>query len=130
MFGSDAVKMLREQPAEVAERLSASGAMSRLSVEDAEKIASAPRRSGIEGCTLDLMDLLTGRGFRKSTARLATREWGNRAAQIIRRNPYRLMNFPGCRLQKVRLALSGPETTARTTQAASVVRVVHARQRQ
>jgi exodeoxyribonuclease V alpha subunit len=101
LYGSDAVKTLREEPATVAERLSASGRYYKLTTEQAEKIASVLRdEAALEGCTLDLMDLLTGRGFPKSTARLATRAWGNRAAQIIRRNPYRLMAFRGCGFKK------------------------------
>ncbi len=101
LFGSDAVKTLREQPEHVAERLTASGRYFKLTVEDAKKIAAVlDSESALEGCTLDLMDLLTGRGFPKSTARLATRAWGNKAAQIIRRNPYRLMEFRGCGFKK------------------------------
>lgn len=101
LFGSDAVKMLREQPATVAERLSSSGPHHKLSAEQAEKIAAVlSEQAALEGCTLDLMDLLTGRGFPKGTARLATRAWGNHAAQIIRRNPYRLMEFRGCGFKK------------------------------
>lgn len=100
-YGSDAVRMLREEPAAVAERLSASGAMAKLSVENAEKIAAVLReQQQLEGCSLDLIDLLAGRGFPKSTSRLAVRRWGNRAAQIIRRNPYRLMEFRGCGFKK------------------------------
>lgn len=96
LFGSDAVKMLREQPEKVAIALSASGRHFHLSLADAEKIAAKlDSEAALEGCTLDLMDLLTGRGFRKSTARLATRAWGNHAARMIRRNPYRLMSLPG-----------------------------------
>jgi len=101
LFGSEAVKMLREQPEHVAERLSASGRYFKLTADDAKKIAAAlDSDASLEGCTLDLMDLLTGRGFPKSTARLATRAWGNKAAQIIRRNPYRLMEFRGCGFKK------------------------------
>lgn len=95
LYGSDAVKMLREQPEQVAAALTA--AKLPLSVENARKIAARLEEdAALEGCTLDLMDLLTGRGFPKSTARLAVREWGNRAAQVIRRDPYSLMRFRSC----------------------------------
>jgi exodeoxyribonuclease V alpha subunit len=97
IFGSDAVKKLRENPRHVADQLTTLGHHYRLRYEDAEAIAEElNREAGIESCTLDLMDLLAGRKFRKSTAKLAVKEWGNRAAQIIRRNPYRLMQFKGC----------------------------------
>lgn len=99
LYGSDAVQALRERPAEVAERLTATGL--RLTEEAATKIAAAlAEEQALEGCTLDLMDLLTGRGFPKGTARLAVRAWGNRAAQIIRRCPYKLMAFRGCGFKK------------------------------
>lgn len=95
LFGSDAVRMLRESPAEVADRLAAVGL--KLQPGAAEKIAENLRfEQALESCTLDLMDVLNGRGFPKATARLVTRQWGNRAANVIRRNPYQLMNFRGC----------------------------------
>lgn len=95
LFGSDAVRMLREQPAEVAARLAAAGL--KLQPGAAEKVAGNLRfEMALEACTLDLMDVLNGRGFPKATARLVTRQWGNRAANVIRRNPYQLMNFRGC----------------------------------
>jgi len=96
LYGSDAVKTLRENPASVAETLSAEPRL-KISTEQLEKIAAVLREEqALEGCTLDLTDLLAGRGFPKGTSRLATRLWGNRAATIIRRNPYRLMEFKGC----------------------------------
>lgn len=95
LYGSEAVKTLREQPAMVAEDLTRAGL--KLAEEQARKIAEVLERdAALEGCTLDLMDLLAGRGFPKATSRTATREWGNRASQLIRRNPYILMKFRGC----------------------------------
>lgn len=100
LYGQEAVRTLRETPAEVAARLSEHPRLG-LTAEQAEKIAAVLRdEQALEGCTLDLTDLLVGRGFPKSTSRLATRAWGNRAAQIIRRNPYRLMEFKGCGFKK------------------------------
>lgn len=95
LYGSEAVAAMRERPAEVVERLLAAGL--KIQPENAAKIAATlAEQQALEACTLDLMDVLNGRGFPKSTSRLAVREWGNRAASIIRRNPYRLMNFRGC----------------------------------
>lgn len=95
LYGSEAVKVCREEPARVAADLTRLGL--KLSEEQAAKIAETLQRdAALEGCTLDLMDLLAGRGFPKATSRNATREWGNRASQIIRRNPYSLMKFRGC----------------------------------
>lgn len=95
LYGSEAVKMMREQPKVVAYTLTQFKLS--LTEEQALKVAEALERdAALEGCTLELMDLLAGRGFPKGTSRLATTEWGNRAAVIIRRNPYALMKFRGC----------------------------------
>ena len=90
-FGSDAVKVLREQPDVAA------AACDRLSLDAAKDAAEwLEGEKALEGCTIELIDLLDGRGFRKAVAKEAVKEWGNRAAQIIRQNPYRLMQFRGC----------------------------------
>lgn len=90
-FGSDAVRILREEP-EIA-----AAAVAGLSVESAREAARwLEEEHALEGCTIDLIDLLSGRGFPKDTARKAVKLWGNRAAEIIRRDPYQLMSFRGC----------------------------------
>ena len=90
-FGSDAVRILREDP-EIA-----AAAVAGLSVESAMEAARwLEEEHALEGCTIDLIDLLSGRGFPKDTARKAVKLWGNRAAQKIRRDPYQLMSFRGC----------------------------------
>jgi len=95
LYGSDAVRMVREQPKVVAYTLK--DFKLPISEEQVCKVAEIlQQHAALEGCTLDLMDLLAGRGFPKATSRLATREWGNRASNIIRRNPYVLMKFRGC----------------------------------
>jgi exodeoxyribonuclease V alpha subunit len=99
LFGTEAVTRLRESPQAVVESLTSAGL--RVSTEVGEKLAANLREEqALESCTLDLMDVLTGRGFPKATARAAVRQWGNRAAQVIRRNPYQLMNFRGCGFRK------------------------------
>ncbi len=90
-FGSDAVRILREQP-EVAV-----AAISGLQADDAQSASDWLKdEQRLEGATIDLIDLLTGRGFPKDTARRAIKEWGNRAVSILRRDPYSLMRFRGC----------------------------------
>lgn len=91
-FSGKAVKILREQP-EVA-----AASVDRLS-EDAAKEASAwlEREKALEDCTIDLIDLLDGRGFPKTVYKQAIKKWGNTAADKIREKPYRLaVNFRGC----------------------------------
>lgn len=90
-FGSDAVRILREEP-EIA-----AAAVAGLSVDGAKEAAAwLEEEHALEGCTIDLIDLLAGRGFPKDTARKAVKLWGNRAAEIIKRDPYQLMGFRGC----------------------------------
>jgi exodeoxyribonuclease V alpha subunit len=92
-FGGDAVRILRESP-EVA--VAAVGMP-----HFTEDKASASSRilqeeQALEAVHIDLIDLLGGRGFPRDTAKKAVGEWGNKAAELIRRNPYLLMRFRGC----------------------------------
>lgn len=91
IFGGDAVRILREEPERVATQIKG------LTVDQA-KSASAwlQREQAVEAATIDVTNILAGRGFPRETARKAIKEWGNRAATIIRRDPYSLMNFRGC----------------------------------
>ena len=90
-FRSDAVRILREEP-EVA-----AAAINRLTIEHAKEAAAfLEEQKHLEDCSIDLLNLLDRRGFPKTTAKKAIQLWGNAAPEIIRRNPYRLMNFRGC----------------------------------
>jgi len=94
-FQADAVRILREQP-EVA-----AAAVSRLTEAHAAEAAEDLRRmQAIEGATVDLMDLIDGRGFPKSVVREAIRMWGNEAAERLKRNPYLTMAFAGIGFKK------------------------------
>lgn len=92
-FESDAVRILRECP-EVAVAAIASPHFTDVKAREAS--AHLTTQQAMESCTIDLIDLLGGRGFPKSTAQATVREWGNKAADIIRRDPYYLMQFRGC----------------------------------
>lgn len=91
LYGSDAVRVLREDPERVAT------AIKGLDLEKA-KSASAwlQKEKKVEAATIELTNLLAGKGFPRATARAAIKEWGNRAALVVRRDPYSLMNFRGC----------------------------------
>lgn len=95
-FNSDAVRILREQPDVAAAAIG--GGFSVLKADDAA--AYLREESAMESCTIDLIDLLGGRGFPKSVAKSIVKRWGNRAAGIVRRNPYLLMAFRGCGFKK------------------------------
>ena len=90
-FAGDAVRILREQP-EVA-----AAAVPRFSESTAAEAAEyLKREAGLEACTIDLIDLLGGRHFPRDTHKWATAKWGNRAAELIRRNPFLLRGRRGC----------------------------------
>jgi exodeoxyribonuclease V alpha subunit len=91
-FGADAVRILRESP-EVA--VAAAGARG-FSLEKAQAVAEQLTEwSSIEDCSIDLIELLNGRGFPRDLARKAVKAWGNRASEMIQRDPYKLMRFRG-----------------------------------
>lgn len=90
-FAGDAVRILRESP-EIA-----STAVRGLKLEIAQAAAKRlDTLKAMEDCTLRMTDLLGGEKFPKSTIREAIAAWGNRAPEIISRNPYKLMRFSGC----------------------------------
>jgi len=92
-FGSDAVRILRETP-----EVAAAAVGGRFKDEQAVDAARWLRQeAAIEACTIELTDLLAGRGFPRDIQRRAVGEWGNRAARLIRRNPYLLMRLFGGR---------------------------------
>jgi hypothetical protein len=70
---------------------------SRITAEQAAAIGDKLRQQqATEDATIDLTSLLANRGLPKTTARNAIKKWGNRAAEIVRRDPYSLMHFRGC----------------------------------
>lgn len=94
-WGSDAVETIRTTPQKAAEMLTAAGL--RFTAEAATAMAERLQLdAAVESCTLDLLDVLSGRGFPRATVRECIREWGNRASQVVRRDPYKLMRFRGC----------------------------------
>jgi len=91
-FGGEAVRILREHPDVAAAKADVQG----FTTSKAKAAAAyLENERALEGCTIDMIDLLGGRGFRKTTAKRAIALFGNRAAELIRRNPYLLQKFPG-----------------------------------
>ena len=91
VFGADAVSIIRQTPREL---LRLNG---RITAEQCQAIADKLQtQKATEDATIDLTSLLAGRGLPKTTARNAIKKWGNRAAELVRRDPYSLMNFRGC----------------------------------
>jgi len=98
-FGGDAVRVLRNTPAEaVAGIAKLNRANQRLSLPHAEAAAAHLRSmAALESTTMEMMKLLGGYGLPKSTAKKAIQRWGSRAAETIKKNPLgTLMSFRGC----------------------------------
>lgn len=93
-FGSDAVKVCREDPASI--HAAMRGRLS-ISLDSAEKLSVAlTSNAAIEKTKLSLASLLQGRGFIKAITHLAIQKWGVASGQVIRRDPYKLMTFKSC----------------------------------
>ena len=92
-FQGDAVRILREEPGVA---VAAAGMPHFTDEKAAAASVVLTEESALEGVHIDLIDLLGGRGFPRDTAKHAVQEWGNRAAVLIRRNPFLLMRFRGC----------------------------------
>jgi len=91
LYGSEALEVCRTDPARVADEVKG------LTLERAELAADDFHRwQALEGVTIELEELLSGRGFPRGVLKQAIGRWGAKAAKIIRENPYVLMTFKGC----------------------------------
>jgi len=91
-FDSQAVRILREQP-DIAK-----GVLdNRFSMEKAEEAAKfLNQQKRLEDISIDMMDLLGGRGFPRDTAKMLIADYGEAAPAFVERNPYLLRSYPGC----------------------------------
>ena len=90
-WGSDAVRTVREEPRKLLEL------NKRISDDQLEAIGrKLLEQQRTEAATIEITNVLHGRGFSKTLPRKCIQKWGNRAAEIIRKDPYRLMLFRGC----------------------------------
>jgi hypothetical protein len=91
LFNSDAVRICREHPEIVTSKIP------RLSLDKCQEISDKLKElSALEDTSIELIDLLSGRGFPKATARAAIKKWGNKAHWVISHDPFRLMAFRSC----------------------------------
>jgi len=114
-FGSGAVEKLRTDPDQA--RLVCD---SQFTLEQAKEASTYLQSiQAMEDCEIDLMGLLDGKGFPKETPKKAVNKWGNKAAEVIRSRPYKLMSFRGCgflRTDAMYLELGGqPDRLSRQT---------------
>lgn len=94
-FGSEAVQVFREEPERAMEAL----VNKRMSISDqaAQKIvAKLEEQAATEDCMIGLTQLLFKRGFRKTLSRWLIQDMGNRAADLVSRDAYKLLPYPGC----------------------------------
>jgi exodeoxyribonuclease V alpha subunit len=111
-YGTDAIEILRTDPAKVA----AAGLLS----SDAAAAAAKELASvvSLEKTRVDLFSLFAGRGFPSKTIDACITKWGVKAPQLIQRDPYKLItgSIPGCgwkRADKLHAELSLPRNTLR-----------------
>ncbi len=90
-WSGDAVRIIRENPRVLLELNKRLTDEELTAIGDRLKAQEKPENAQIE-----VTNLLAGRGFPKSLFRKTIREWGNKAAIRIRRDPYQLMRFRGC----------------------------------
>jgi AAA domain/UvrD-like helicase C-terminal domain/Helix-hairpin-helix containing domain len=90
-WGSEAVRVIRENPRELLT------INRRIADEDlaviGQKLIALQKT---EAASIELTNLLHGRGFSKKLPRKLIEKWGNKAAEIVRKDPHALMNFRGC----------------------------------
>jgi exodeoxyribonuclease V alpha subunit len=105
-WDSDAVRMLREQPAAAAELLN-------IDVEKCRRAAMVLERdAAVEATKMDLIQLFAGKGFSKHTVKAVIKKWGAKAPALIRRDAFLLMTcgIPGAgflRCDNLYLSLGG-----------------------
>jgi exodeoxyribonuclease V alpha subunit len=90
-FGADSIDTLRDKPEEC-EGLGR--AFKHGKAQEASRYLKSMQNT--QHVRVSLMGLLNGKGFPKKTINRAIESAGTSAADVIRRNPYWLMQFPGC----------------------------------
>lgn len=107
LFKGEAVRQLREAPAEVAQKVSSK----QFTAARAQEAATfLEQEKNLEDATIRVVNLLSGKGFPRDIAKDCIRTWGNVAADMIDKNPFNLMRFKGCgfgRCDELYLELGG-----------------------
>lgn len=112
LYQGDAVRMLREEAARVADDLTRAGLAT--TEEQAAKVAKVlEQNKSLENCMIELSKLLEGRGFRKTLLKMLIKDFGVAAANLIHADPFKLIEgkYPGCGFKlvdKMYLSLGHP----------------------
>lgn len=89
-FGNDSLETLKRHPENVAQKISG------LTQDMCQNIAEdLIRREHHENYTIEINTLLGGHGFPKRIYSQIYNDFGTKAAEVIRLNPFILMNYPG-----------------------------------
>lgn len=91
-YGPDAIDILRKNP----DRVATDGVMAIDLARDAAR--SLATIAGTEKTRVELFDLFKGRGFPGKLIDRMIDEWGAKAGEMVRRDPFRLLvkKLPGC----------------------------------
>ncbi len=89
-FGQLAIRTLRTDPTRVVD----AGILSAQRASEASTYLAGI--SQFEECDTELKGLFEGRGFPRKLVKLARTAWGAAAPVVIRRDPFKLLKFPGC----------------------------------
>lgn len=88
-WGDETLKVLRDDPEQLP-------LISRVSKKQAAELARRLKaRQSHERATVDVMQLVSGKRFPKKIVKQSIQTWGNRAAEKIRMDPFRLLRFSG-----------------------------------
>lgn len=91
-YEANSIRMLRERPEEVRETIN----LPSFTQERADAASAALKeRQHVESTMVELIGLLAGKNFRAEIPKLLIEEYGNRALQAVKDNPYLLLNYPG-----------------------------------
>lgn len=88
-----AIDWLRDVPERAAEEIDVKGFTAERAKEAAAYLEGEKK---LESATVGLMTIIAQKGFPKRTIKYAIEKWGCRAAEVVRQNPYQLMQFRGC----------------------------------
>jgi exodeoxyribonuclease V alpha subunit len=94
LYGSDAVRICREEPERVIRSLAAEGLRVKESSFHAF-VAGLIRMQKTEAATIDCNAILANTGCRKTLTRSLLRDYGNFAALRLRRNPFLITDYTG-----------------------------------
>lgn len=88
-YGEDSVEVVRTSPETISEEF-------RVRIDYCESVAAWMKTNAKkEQITIRLVELLDGRGFPQTLPSLALKKWGNKSVDVIKKNPFVLMEFRG-----------------------------------